>query len=91
MTYKTQADLARDQDILVRIAACAATQGVPDPESWAWKRLWAFSARPGWDDAYSYAVATGKTPPGLQEDVITDQMILDAVKAVILAETKLIP
>jgi len=81
MSYRTQALLAQDQNIIQRITACASTQGIRDPQQWAWSRAWEFSAEPGWDDAYSYALNVGKTEPGNEEGVITDGMILASVQA----------
>lgn len=87
MSYNTQALLARDPDLIIRAAACAATQNVPDPETWAWRRQWQFSSQPGWDEAYAYAIASGSELPGKQESVITDNMILSAVQSIIAAES----
>jgi hypothetical protein len=86
MSYNTQACLARDGDLLLRAAACAATEGILEPETWAWKRQWQFSAQPGWDEAYSYAISASVENPGAQENVITDSMILSAVQAIIASE-----
>lgn len=87
MSYRTQAALARDQHIVERVTACAATQEIPNPSQWAWSHQWTFSAQPGWDAAYAYAVNTGVVDPGNSESVITDGMILSAVQAVRADET----
>lgn len=83
MSYNTQAALAVDPDIRNRVAACAATQGMPSPVQWADTYLWRLSGSPGWDDAYAYAVASDNARPGYDEAVITDGMILAAVQAVL--------
>lgn len=74
--------MARDNALLLRIAACAATQAVENPERWAWDQSWAFSAQPGWDAAYTYALNSGNESPGDDEGVITDAMILSACQAI---------
>lgn len=86
MSYNTQALLARDQDLLLRVAACVATQGISDPEQWAWKHQWEFSAQPGWDAAYAYAITANVQNLGKQDNVITDSMILAAVQTTVTAE-----
>lgn len=80
MSYSTQAKLARDNALLDRVTACAATQGKADPTSWAYAHQWKLSAEPGWDDAYAYAIAAGTDNPGDDGGVITDAMILSAVQ-----------
>lgn len=69
-----------------RVTACAATQDITDPASWAWTHQWKLSAEPGWDAAYAYAIDTGVVEPGNSEVVINDQMILSAVQAMLTAE-----
>lgn len=86
MSYTTQAQLAGDNEMIVRVTACAATQGIKTPETWAWDHKWQLSAQPGWDEAYAYAIDTGVQHPGSQISVITDAQILSAVQAIIAAE-----
>ncbi|WP_053352695.1 hypothetical protein [Leucobacter musarum] len=83
MSYLTQSRLARDSDLLQRITACAAIEGLSDPQSWAANRAWQFSAQPGWVAAYK----TAGTNPGANETAITDAMILTAVRALNNEET----
>ena len=80
MSYKTQAQLAQDESFKLRVAACAAKEGIPGPLAWADQFLWALSATPGFDEAYAYAIGTGVTDPGANEAVITDAAILAAVQ-----------
>ena len=55
--------------------------------TWTYQNKWAFSAQPGWDGAYAYAVVANPTlEPGDNEAVITDGMILSAVQALLQAE-----
>ena len=86
MSYSTQARLAQDTDLLERVAACAATQNIHPPVSWAYDRQWQLSAQPGWDAAYAYAIAANVEFPGAQGTVITDAMILSGVQAIVNAE-----
>jgi hypothetical protein len=83
MSYRTQAQMAEDQHLLTRITACAATQGLTDPHTWAWSHRWKLSAEPGWDAAYAYALAALNDNPGNDEGVITDGQILSAVQMIL--------
>lgn len=91
MSYNTQARMAIDSDLRLRIAACAATQGELLPVEWADANQWSLSAAPGWDAAYSYSLQLNEAIPdyrsGKDESVITDAMILAEVQPRILAET----
>lgn len=81
MSYYAQSRLAKDETLFDRVAACAASEQIPNPQGWAWSLVWQFSAQPGWADAYSYAIATGVENPGREESVISDGQILAAVQA----------
>jgi len=86
MSYTTQAQLSNDSELIIRVAACAATQNIKQPETWAWDRKWELSAQPGWDESYAYAINTGVEHPGSQNTVISDAQILAGVQAIIAAE-----
>lgn len=86
MSYLIQASMTRDNYLIERVAACAATFGIPDARVWATRNLWALSGSEGW--ATAYAASAGEVDPtdpsytpiaGADETAITDQMILDAV------------
>lgn len=92
MSYLSQVEVATDMTILNRIAACAATQNIPDPQGWAWARSWQFSAQPLWAAKYASAKLTHEqwdpeseipkpAPPGENEAAITDADILSAVQS----------
>lgn len=83
MTYWDQADLSEDADLRRRVVACAALEGITEPEAWAHRYRWELSAEPGWAQAYTYAVGAGKERPGRDASVITDGMILSAVQVLI--------
>lgn len=87
MSYKAQAILANNDQLLMRIAACASTQDIAGPYAWANDRQWKLSAQPGWAQAYATAVANNVQNPGNSEAVITDSMILSAVQAIIAEES----
>lgn len=86
MSYLTQSRLAVDMDLQIRVAACAAMQGDPNPSVWAGRNAWVLSTQPGWVAAYGAAEAAHKgapdefPPPGANDAAVTDQMILTAVK-----------
>lgn len=76
--------MAEDIDLINRIAACAATLGVAQPVGWAAHRSWRFAASEGWAAAYA---GSAVERPGLDEEAVTDEMILDAVAAVLADES----
>lgn len=88
MSYSTQAKMARDQQLLDRVTACAATQNIQEPTTWAYSKQWALSAEPGWDDAYAYALQNDNRSPGEDPAVISDGMILSAVQSMISNSTQ---
>ena len=96
MSLLAQAKLTEDNYIIIRVAAEAATHGVEDPHIWTMQNIWALSATPGWKEAYA-SVLDGEviTEPanwggtaGADPNVITDQMIEEAVAARVAALTK---
>lgn len=101
MSYLVQSHMARDASLIMRIGACAASEGVrPNPLAWADGNRVVIMASPGWAAAYASAQAArdewggeGVQPPlpGENEAAITDGMILSAVQAVIAAEAAATP
>lgn len=88
MSYKTQYVIAQDSMLFNRITACASLEGVTDPMTWTYAYRWQFSAQPGWGDAYASALqADPSISPGDNEAVITDNMILSAVQAILATES----
>lgn len=83
MSYSVVAKMAEDIDLINRIAACASTVGVVKPVGWVSPRSWEFAAQEGW--AAAYEGVEGERP-GLDEDGVTDSMILAAVQAVLSSE-----
>jgi hypothetical protein len=84
MSYWTVSLMALDNDLTQREAAAAAQEGAPgNPTQWALDNGLVLAAAPGWDAAYSSALAAGVEHPGRDEAVITDGMILSAVQAVL--------
>jgi len=85
MSYFTQAIIADDPYMRLRVSAAAAQQGVAetaglDPDMWTleWRKVWASS--PGWDAAWESAQAGNVQTPGMDPGVITDGMILSQVQ-----------
>lgn len=80
MSYNTMGVMAWDQDLKLRITACAAQQGVIAAAEWAQNHMWNVVSSPGWDTAYQYALDTEVPEPGKNENVITDATILATVQ-----------
>lgn len=87
MSYKAIASMASNSSLISRVAAAAAKEGKPDPQTWAIQHMWQISASPQWDETWDYAVDTlnvNQNPDiGARTDVITDSMILAAVQATV--------
>lgn len=85
MSYKAIAEMASNSSLISRVAAAAAKQQKPDPNTWAMQHMWQISASPDWDTTWDYAVDNynvNQNPDiGARTDVITDSMILAAVQA----------
>jgi hypothetical protein len=86
MSYFTQAIIADDPYMRLRVSAAAAQQGCAedfgiDPDAWTleWRKVWASS--PGWDAAWESAQAGNVEIPGMDAGVVTDGMILAQVQA----------
>ena len=83
----TQSIMADDPYMRLRVASCAAQEGVTevgiDPDEWTrqWRRVWA--ASPGWDLAWESAKAANPPvlEPGADVGVITDGQILSQVQS----------
>lgn len=80
MSFDNVADVAESASLRRRITACAAQEGEPDPDSWAYLTRWQWAAAPGWGAAFASAEVSGDPDPGAAEDVITDAMILTQVQ-----------
>jgi len=80
MSYYTISIIAADQYVRQRVAACAAQEGVADPESWAFRNRLILAASPGWAGAWESAVEKDVEDPGKDEGVITDSAILAATQ-----------
>ncbi|QEM40897.1 MAG: hypothetical protein [Phage AS32] len=86
MSYKGLSDMRRSPSLQERIVACAAQEGIADPDAWTVANSWAIVARSDWIAAWDYAVETytpDKNPDiGARPDVISDGWILTAVQDV---------
>lgn len=78
MSYLTQTRIAADPVMILRAAACAAGEGIPDPRFWAQEAMIHLATTPGWDTAYADSTSED---PGADETAITDDMITGAVQA----------
>lgn len=86
MAYSSIQRMADSRSLLDRITASAAQEGEPNPTEWARQNIWAVVSKPGWAEAWEYALdtATDDVNPdtGMRPGVISDGMILSAVQAV---------
>jgi hypothetical protein len=81
MGYWEVAKMAQDADLTARVQAAAAEEIDGDPYQWTASNMLDVAASPGWDEAWSSALASGNETPGRDPAVITDGMILSAVQA----------
>lgn len=86
MTYLMQNRVATSLGMTVRVAQAAATEGIPDPDTWTMDNRREWAAAPGWDDAFASALVGHEDDqppydPGMDEAVITDPMILSQVQS----------
>lgn len=81
MAYSDVALLNSDSDFRQRTTACAASEGEPEPETWANENSWQMAGTPGFGDKYASALAGGIVRPGNDQSVISDGDILSAVQA----------
>jgi len=92
MSYLTQAAISQNGSMMNRVTQCAAQQGVPEPDLWASTNRHGWAASPGWDGAWESALASHvdnpSYDPGVDEAVITDQMILSEVQALMPQSTE---
>jgi hypothetical protein len=81
MGYWEVAKMAQDADLGARVQAAAAEELPDNPYQWQSENMLDLCASPGWDEAWSSALAGGNENPGRDPAVITDGMILSAVQA----------
>jgi hypothetical protein len=87
MSYSSIAASAGDHDLMLRIAACAAQEGVDtDPMSWAMQHIWQVVSNPEVEASYEYALGVGHENPGGDAGVITDAVLLAQVQPLVLGE-----
>lgn len=88
MSYWDVAEMSQNGDLMMREAACYATEPNPteDPVQWALKFGMLLAGQPGWAEAWASAVAGGVERPGKDAGVITDGQILSAVQSVKAAD-----
>ena len=89
MAYTDVSEMAADMDLRQRLYACIATLGWSNGEMWIDRWAWQIVATdPSWANSWASAaampVAEGETPirRGWDAGVITDEMILERVRAV---------
>ena len=86
MTYNDIVKVQQSAGLRVRVVACAAKEGIANPEGWAFEHMWKVATQPGWGEKWA-SRALNMTEQVRQEgldigaldDVITDGDILAAV------------
>ena len=73
MSYWDISEMAQDSDLIARIWACAAQEHLV-------VEILRICAAPGWDAAWSSAIASEIDRPGKDAGVISDAMILASVQ-----------
>lgn len=88
MAYQDIVEIHDSSTLRARITACAALEGNPDPEGWAFRNAWGIASQPGWAESWASAreVVLDETVRGKDGSVITDAMILSAVQAITTAQ-----
>ena len=81
--YAQMAQAAQDQDLRFRVAACLASLGYtsPHPLTKADEIQWAVASSLNVAIAYGTAISQGEEHPGSASEYVTDQMILNGVRA----------
>ena len=78
--------MAVSSSLIERIASAAAKEGVEQPVSWVQQRIYVFVANDVWETAWAQAedskTVNVNPDTGARTDVITDQMITEAVRDV---------
>lgn len=86
--YRSIVNLANSASLRARVEACAADEGINNPEGWVSEHRWHFATQPGLADDWEYAANIAATNPnvnpdlGARTDVIDDAKILAAVAAI---------
>ena len=80
-SYLTISVIARDNNMMNRVTACAAQQGISSPGGWAGQYAYEWAAAPGWAEKWDYAVAGAVEEPGADPAVITDGDILAQIQS----------
>jgi hypothetical protein len=80
MSYNSIVEMAQNQSLIARIAACATMEGITNPSQWAQAKAWTLASQPGWTDSWDsgiLAVASTK------EQIMADykQAVADATAA----------
>ena len=86
MSYQAISNMAQSGSLRARLVACAAQEGIDQPEQFVNSYLWEILTQPGWADDWAYAEdnQTVKVNPdtGARTDVCSDAKILGAIQAV---------
>jgi hypothetical protein len=87
VSYQDVADMAEDWGLRMRLIACAAQEHHEDPVQFVEEHIWRLAGQPGWAQAWAKARAAhtseGDYEAGKDPKVISDEMILTAMRKVV--------
>ena len=84
MSYYSQHLMAYDPALNGRVVAAVASENTTeDPERWTADNRHYWCAPSDWAEAWDSALAADNPDPGADDSVITDQMILSSVQALL--------
>jgi hypothetical protein len=85
MSYSSIVDMANSASLIGRVTACAAQEGIDNPETWTRSNVWKICSSPGWAAAWQFATdnyqVNANPDYGARTDVISDSDVLAAVQA----------
>ena len=85
MAYQDNVEIFLSSALKMRMTACVALEGWPDPMGLLAAHEWELAGQPGWSAAWASGRLAHPSSDdlGVHNDVITDGMILSAVQAII--------
>lgn len=83
--YNATSQMVESDSLLRRVIACAAAEGIVNPEQWSRDQMWYLASNSDWVDAWAYAVDNQtldhNPDTGARPGVISDGVILSVVQA----------
>jgi hypothetical protein len=60
MSYNSIVEMVTNQALILRVAACAAEQGISNPAQWAQSTIWKIVTTDGWAEAWDEGMVKSK-------------------------------